>query len=56
MNITGNSRLRDKGKEMRTPLLDGGKEEVTRSGRCGFDLQYMLTSCTLWQKEGGKNP
>jgi len=33
-----------------------GKEEVTRYRRCGFDLQYMLTSCTLWQKGGGKTP
>jgi hypothetical protein len=34
----------------------GGKEEVTISGRCGFDLQHMLTSYTLWQKGGVKKP
>jgi hypothetical protein len=33
----------------------GAKEEVTKSGGCGHDLQYMLASCTLWGK-GGKNP
>jgi hypothetical protein len=48
--------LRTKGKKWEHNFQMGGKEEVTRSGRCGFDLQYMLTSCTLWRKGGRKKP